>query len=310
MMFSLRRRKPRLWLVTPARPNRDFFEKVVDEFATVAEENDYDLVLKAPRGEYETAPSVLVVNALTAELNYRDVLVLIPAVDNAQYPPLERYLRGARACTVITFDLPMRIADRPLPYARGSDQAGGRLAADAADWHLRQLEISRPARVLLVRGLWAQTRVEVFKSALRENRKNLIFLELAKPCRWDLEGACAAVHSYIEAHSKDEIDIIFCSNDEMALGARLAIIDARRKGLEAASSTRVIGFDGTDTFSYLLRCRDSILLNSVDVGVRAQVKKAMDIIRLLNKNSDPEEDETYIEVAPQGLLIPKDAQSF
>jgi ABC-type sugar transport system substrate-binding protein len=310
-MHFFKKPKPRLCLVTPTRPSSDFFEKVVEEFATKSDEHGYDLVLKTPKGEYQTHSSILTVKNLCEELTYRDAMVLIPARAEAHYPPLEEYLKRSRHCDVITFDLPMELEHGKLPYAKGADAEGGKLAADAAEWYLDSIKLTRNARILLVKGLWADKRAECFKESLEERKKDIIFSSLPRKCPWDTDGAYFAVREYIDVNnSSEEIDLIFCSNDEMALGARLAILEGRRNEVGSVKNTRVIGFDGTDAFRYLLRGHDTVLLNSVDVGVRHQVQRAMEILLTLQGDDveDLEETRKYIEVPPEGLLISREAQ--
>ena len=76
--------------------------------------------------------------------------------------------------------------------------------------------------------------------------------------------------------------------------------------MTGVAGTRVIGFDGSDVFRYLLTCRDEILLNSVDVGVRSQVKHAMEVIQHLRRHR---EDQVGGEINPTGLLLQRSQQN-
>lgn len=197
-----RRSLPRLCLVTPTRASHDFFEKVVDEFSTQAEEHDFDFVLKTPKGNYETSPSTLTVKSLIERLSYRDVLVLVPARADATYPVLESYLNGPRPSIVMTFDLAMRLRDRKLPYTKGSDSEGGKLAADAANWYLSDRKVEIP-KVLVVKGLWGDERLTAFKEGIRKERSETHLLELPDRCEWDIESARRKVTEFLEARAKN-----------------------------------------------------------------------------------------------------------
>jgi ABC-type sugar transport system substrate-binding protein len=293
--------RPRLYLVTPVRSSQDFFEKVVDEYSTEAEGAGFDLVLKVPRGEYDVAHSTAIVNAICGKLTTNDTLVLIPARAKATYKTLENlYAADEMPAPVITFDLSMPVKDTSLPYVKGDDYKGGAGAAQAVRWYMQGNRESVPF-VLVVPGLWGEERVKGF----RETLDNGAAIVEVPECRWDVGDACRKVTAWIKEHAKQRLDVIFACNDQMALGARLAILEARRAGSTSCAKTRVVGFDGTEAFKYLLDCHDDVLLNSVDVNVRGQVHAAMDLLNRVGKHRDSAVGvpNSFVEVAPSGLVL-------
>lgn len=300
-MKLFRKARSRLYLVTPVRSSQDFFEKVVDEFSTEAEGAGFDLVLKVPRGEYDVAHSTAIVNSICEKLTKNDALVLIPARDKATYKTLETlYADDEMPAPVITFDLPMPVKDTSLPYVKGHDYKCGAAAAQAVRWYVQGNRESVPF-VLVVPGLWGEERVKGF----RETLDNGAAIVEVPECRWDVGDACRKVTAWIKEHAKQRLDVIFACNDQMALGARLAVLEARRTGLTSCAKTRVVGFDGTEAFKYLLACHDDVLLNSVDVNVRGQVHAAMDLLNRVRKHRDSAVGvpNSFVEVAPGGLVL-------
>jgi ABC-type sugar transport system substrate-binding protein len=296
----------RLCLVTPTKPSRDFFTKVVDEFAAQAEEVQYDFILKVPRGDYDTGHSVAIVTYLCDELDKRDILVLIPAREHAHYPPLGDLLRRQAHCTVMTFDLPLRVNTETLPCAKGADEIGGETAAKAALWYLSSLKLKRKARIIMLRGLWGHSRAAAFSQALASAAAPIID---TLDCDWDMEAAYRGLMHHLTLSPSEEVDLVFCCNDEMALGARLAILEARRQIMTPARFTKVIGFDGTDLVRYLLRSGEDIIINSVDVNIRGQVLTAMNVLaRLEAGRSALQENDRISEIPPRGLLLSEEEQ--
>jgi ABC-type sugar transport system substrate-binding protein len=292
---------PRLFLVTPVRPSQDFFEKVVDEFSAEAEAAGYDLVLKSPRGEYQLSHSTAIVKSICAELTKKDTLVLVPARGAASYRLLEK-LHGddKLPAPIITFDLAVPVKKSSLPYVKGDDYKGGAAAAQAVQWHVQGVRGSLPF-VLVIPGLWGAERIDGFRDTLN----NGAAIVEVPACAWNVDDACRKVTAWLKDRPKQRVDVIFACNDEMALGARLAVLEARRAGLSGCAKTRVVGFDGTETFKYLLRCHDDVLLNSVDVNVRGQVREAMDLVNRVRKHMDSAAGipNPFVQVAPKGLLL-------
>lgn len=99
-----------------------------------------------------------------------------------------------------------------------------------------------------------------YKYALRDNKiplqeKFIVCGEL------NLAGGHKAAKKLLE--NNEELTAIFCSNDEMAMGAYQAIAEADKKIPEDIS---VIGFDGLDISKYLVPALTIISQASFEIG--------------------------------------------
>lgn len=300
-------RRRRLFLVTPVRlGRRDFFGEVVDEFAGRASDAGLDLVLKVPRGDYVGNDSEMMVNQTCPDMSRKDKLVVIPARTAANYRVLGKRMEGSRPFPAVALDLPANAGARALPHVKGDDVAGGQEAAKAALHFLSKVSAKDPS-VLTIPGLWGIERATAFETAIKE----VAAVKRLAACEWSSLAARGVLEAYLLT-TKTPVDIVFCCNDDMALGARQAIRSARREGILAAKSTRVIGFDGTPGVRYLLESKDDVLLNSVHVDIGTQVRQTMELLHEISKDSHaamPYATAADLKgVPPTGLLLSLDEQ--
>jgi ABC-type sugar transport system substrate-binding protein len=87
-----------------------------------------------------------------------------------------------------------------------------------------------------------------------------------------------------------QIDGLFCCNDDIALGARNAILIAKKTGIiRPEKKIRIVGFDCIDEARDLIDNEDEYMLASVDVDIEGQIKLLMDVIeKIIDKHEVPE----------------------
>jgi len=112
-----------------------------------------------------------------------------------------------------------------------------------------------------------------------------IHLLAEQTAEWDRAKAIALMENWIQAHG-DRIDAVFAQNDEMALGALLAIEQAKKK-----DKIVVVGVDAiADALEAVKQSRlDATVFQDAEGQGRQAVETALKIYR-----NQPFEKETYI----------------
>lgn len=169
-------------------------------------------------------------------------LVLTPSGSGDELTSQIQRLRAARVPVVL---LDTRISKEALDraattydmFAGSSNRQGGEIAATEI-----MSRLPRGGRILLLNGVsgheTAAERRVGFMSQLADQRKRRRFVVIERTANWRRSEAQAAVDGLLSMGRR--FDAIFAANDEMALGALVAIerLPARRRPL-------VIGFDAT-----------------------------------------------------------------
>ena len=120
------------------------------------------------------------------------------------------------------------------------------------------------------------TRLISFDSGLREAGIET-HCKIAKFCEWRREEARKEM-TRILAQSKDRIDVIFAANDEMALGARQAVLTAKVMGNDRVSDCMIFGFDAIDEVVRLIQENDLHFKGTVEQDLDEMATSLVDIL--------------------------------
>lgn len=169
------------------------------------------------------------------------------------------------------------------PFVGGDEIQGGRLAAQLLIGHLAAAHVSRP-NILLLKATsvdWENKRASAFEETLRSRLPGARFrnLEGLQYERQQAREQCLRVFCLGERVCG--IDAIFACNDDMALGARGAIIQAKRLGVNFPEHITVIGYDGIREMKDYIDNHDPYILGTVDVRIEQQVTTCLQVLQRL-----------------------------
>jgi len=176
------------------------------------------------------------------------------------------------------------------PFVGGDEEGGGRLAAQLLAQHLCSMGVHAP-EVLILKATsvdWENRRALSFQEELLKllPMTKTITIEGLKYERARAKERCLNLF-YNNSSAQTPIDAIFACDDEMALGARGAILHAQRLGKKFQSHLKIIGYDGIREMKDYIDNRDPFILATVDVQIEKQVTSCLQVLyRLMEGRAD------------------------
>jgi ribose transport system substrate-binding protein len=278
-------RPRRVFLVIPAFDQKHWLAKLIHDLHSVLDQRGYDLVLKIPCREYSGIDQLRHLHDIhTHRVEYTGGFI-IPTGDQRMRPDLAGF------CTSV--DMPVVFLDvEPFEdqhdypsntaFVGYSAQEIGQLAAK---WLATNVALtSEPQPVTLVVGGDGQhLRQRGFKDTLTARIKNVqIIEETADFARLRSRDAVRKQLKLAQAKGY-RLHAIFCTNDEMALGAVDALLSANPA---VAEETIVVGVDGTPQATALIEAAPNPLHATVVQNSYRVSETAVDLLeRLLRKDN-------------------------
>ncbi|OXM44559.1 hypothetical protein CFP75_33985 [Amycolatopsis alba DSM 44262] len=248
--FLLRRapwtgRPRQAFLVTSAFSQKYWVAGFVQRMHVVLDRSGIDLVLKVPDRDYDAAAQAHHLRRiLAARHNYLGGIIVATEVHRLR-PDLAEFC-AALALPVIFTDV--EPFDDENDYPANTAFVGylssdlGKLAGGWLVGHFRRQGTPRP-HVLIVASRQHPARQNQCATVLRTELTD-VSITIDDSCAFNRPRAYDAVQSHIRvlAANAGRLDAVFCTNDEMALGA----VDALRATTSSVTTdTVVIGVDGT-----------------------------------------------------------------
>lgn len=254
-----------------------------DDMQAVAEERGYEITVTNAGGDTEQQLSD--VESLLAQGCNVMVIVAIdadaiqPALDacKAAHVPVIMKARGSNGEPGV--DYATFVAS---DFVWEGEQAGGWIAAAADAKGLETVD------VVVIQGIIGGTDVrdrgQGFTNAAEAAGNFNIVAE--QPANWSRSEAQEVVQNILQSTGGD-IDAIYCMNDEMALGALLAL---QANNLKVGEDVYLVGVDG------LLEAFDAIKDGNMSASVTCTPKFANTVFDAIESGIDGETLETYIPV--------------
>jgi ABC-type sugar transport system substrate-binding protein len=191
-----------------------------------------------------------------------------------------------------------------LPSFVGGDEiAGGRIAADII---IDALGAPPTAPVvLLINGgsaPWEQQRAHAFRERVRQKWPAAQFIE-SPPFNYSRPAAFAHTVELFKAMASTghevELHAIFACNDDMAIGARTAVVRVLSEGFTFVQPPQIVGYDGISEIREYINAEDIYIAGTVDVRVEEQARAAMLLMHKLLRSRERRSDIELI--APQAV---------
>lgn len=274
--FRARRGASRSFLVTSALRQKYFIAAFVQSVHSALDRDGIDLVLKVPDRDYDpSAQSHHLRRLLERRRDYMGGIIIATEAQRRR-GDLGTFCRKVRLPVVFTDIEPFAEESAYPENAVFVGYDTGALGELAGRWLVKRLRNIGSPRVLIVASREHGARQQRCAEALRLGLPN-VSITVDDSCDFVRSRASRAVRTHLRELDPGQcLDAIFCTNDEMALGA----VDALAAGSPATTSTMVVGIDGVLEATALIDSADSPLRATV---VQDDHRMAVCIVDILEK---------------------------
>ena len=180
-------------------------------------------------------------------------------------------------------------------FVGGNEELGGKLVAEVVVQHLKESGFSpdgpaRDPQVLILLGHTFEfsepQRHRVAREELEANHAvGHIHVVESEKLDYQREAARVYVYRRINEHrSNPRPDVIFATNDDMALGAREALRQLEEEGIDITTRTGsvpgIVGYDGIPEVVQLMNKSDErFLIATIDVKIEEQAERAWQLMK-------------------------------
>jgi len=277
------RRTRRAFLVTSAFRQKYWLAGLVQRLHRTLDRDNIDLVLKVPDRDYDSAAQAHHLRRILAARNgYIGGVIVATEVDRLR-PDLVEFCSELMLPVVFTDIEPF---DDEGQYPRNAAFVGylssdlGTLAGRWLVTHLRKGDRQRP-HVLIVASGQHQARQRQCATVLQAELPG-VSITIDDTCAFHRVRAHDAVLSHLRllASQQGRLDAVFCTNDEMALGA----IDALQTITSPTTTdTVVIGVDGTSETRTLIDAGTSPLRATVVQDSHRLAESVVDVLEKMHQ---------------------------
>ncbi len=259
--FSNRRRC--IFVMIPAFSHKHWFAKLLQNLIREFETKGYDVVVKIPSSDFSPQGQTSQFRSIR-ENRSRFVGGLIVAVESSDLHQNASKFCGDLSLPIVFMDV--RPFSRPGDYPPNSAFVGydageiGERAARCVATSIIERAIVNP-QVLVIGSDSQAGRQQMFEKVLKEKIPTAEITVTNKGAfRRDRARAIADSMLREAMKGNQTVDIIFCTNDEMALGAVDAVHAINNKFVQ---KTYIIGVDGTEEAIALIESRGTPLRATV-----------------------------------------------
>jgi ribose transport system substrate-binding protein len=290
------RESRRVFLIVAAFTHKSWVAQLIRDLHEILERRDYDMVLKIPDRDYSGMSQVRLLDTiLSRRREYAGGFIMVND-GQAIRADLARFCGEAGLPVVFVDASPF---DDGNPYPPGTAYAGcddGQIGAAAARWVARYLHgkrIRRPG-VLIINGGHYPRREQMFREQLEAEVPDV--QQISACAGFDRPQATQVVAAQLrqlEAAGR-RIHAVFCTNDEMALGASDALLFA---GIPWTADVIVTGVDGTpDARASITAGPGPLRATVVQDSYKVAEAAAGLLERMLRKEPVPEQTSVPVEV--------------
>jgi ribose transport system substrate-binding protein len=270
------KRSTMAFLVVSAFNQKYFVVEEVQRLHNALDSKGIDLVLKVPAQDYEaSAQSHHLSRLLDRRHDYIGGIIVVSEVQRLR-EDLVTFCRKSHLPVVFTDLEPF---DNEHEYPQNTAFVGydtGKLGELAGKWLAKRLRDKARPHVLIIASSEHSTRQQRCKQILQSALPDML-IRTDESCAFSRARARDAVRAYIQQLGRgQELHAIFCTNDDMALGA----VDALSTPSPATRATIVVGVDGILEAKELIDSGDSPLRATV---VQDTKRLASNIVEILEK---------------------------
>jgi ribose transport system substrate-binding protein len=277
----LRTRKTGVFFAPCALGEKRYIAELIHGFHDALDAHQLNIVLKVPRRDYAHTGQLYNLRSLQKQRGEYFGGIVIPAEPEVIRPDLKEFCTFASYPIVFVDIEPFVEAEeypRDTAFVGYHQDAIGSCAASYVEEHARNSRLSRPI-IWVVAGKWYTGRQLEFVKKLKSCFEIPEFL-VDESGEYSRVRARAIVCRNLQNHATPHY--IFCTNDEMALGAvdALRIADIGNDG-----SVVVVGVDGTPEARALIDSQTTPLCATVVQDSREIAEVAVDRLVRMNRGN-------------------------
>lgn len=234
------KRPARVFLMTSAFSQKYYVAAFVQSLHSALDRDAIDLVLKVPERDYDASAQSHHLNRLLGRRHDYIGGIIVAAEVHRLRDDLLTFCRNSRLPVVFTDIEPF---DKAEEYPENTAYIGydtGELGELAGKWLAKNLQGKDHPQVLFIASREHTARQQRCEQTLRSALPD-VNITTNDECAFTRSRAYNAVRAHIrKLDPAKHLDAIFCTNDEMALGA----VDALSPPSPATQATLVVGIDG------------------------------------------------------------------
>jgi ribose transport system substrate-binding protein len=251
------RRRPTLaFFITSAFSHKYYVNEFAHMLHNRLDRDEIDLVLKVPDHDHDYDASVQSHHLSRLLRRRHDYIggIIFPAEVHRTNADLKEFCRNSGLPVVFTDVEPF---DNEEEYPENTAYIGydtGQLGEEAGGWLAENLRDRERPHVLIIASTEHSARQRRCEKVLRDEFTD-VSITTEEWCAFDRLRARDAVQAHIhKLNPGQRLDAIFCTNDEMALGAVDALSSSSLSSPEslATQNTMVVGIDGTQEAKTLI----------------------------------------------------------
>lgn len=283
-----RRRVKYIGFLTPSSGGYSFYTTMLTEIARAASlAQNYCIVPSVPTESFETVSIWALFFSLEDRQPEIDGIIFIPDQPDRHFDELVDFHEGKGDIPLVLMDVYFnlerydhRTRARLPSFVGGNEEEGGRMAAEIAIDAIGPTRSATPVVVVLKGGPapWEQGRVNAFRRRLRTAWPDTVFIEspfLTYSRRNAFDFVLRTVQGRTAQSESNELTAIFACTDDMAIGARMAIIYLIKKGYTFGAPPQIVGYDGISEIREYIYAGDPYIAGTVDARIAEQAKAAM-----------------------------------
>src|SRR3569833_2684840 len=240
MVRHFRSRSRRAFVMTSAFSQKYYVAEFIQRLHATFDRDGIDMVLKVPDRDYDaSAQSHHLDRILDRKHGYMGGIIVAAEVHRLR-DDLTEFCQKSKLPVVFTDLEPF---DKESDYPNNSAFIGydtAQLGTLAGEWLVKQLRTAECPRVLIIASREHSNRQERCAQVLRRELPDVV-ITIDDSCGFTRSRSYEAVRSYVrELDSRQHLSEIFCTIDEMALGA----VDALLTSSSVVRDVIVVGVDG------------------------------------------------------------------
>lgn len=282
VVHRFRKRSSRAFVMTSAFTQKYYLTALVHRLHSALDRDAIDMVLKVPERDYDASAQAHHLRRILARKHDYIGGIIVGGEMRRLRDDLSAFCRDSRLPIVFSDVEPF---EKESEYPDNATYIGydtGAVGALAGKWLVRHLRGKTRPHVLIVASCEHESRQQRCAEALRAAFPDVL-ITIDDQCDFVRAKACDAVRTHVRHLDPGQcVDGIFCTNDEMALGA----VDALSVPASATRATIVVGVDGVHEVKALIDTGDSPLRATVVHDTHRLATGAVDLLVKMHRG-DP-----------------------
>ncbi len=258
-----------------------------------------EVIIKVPTGKSKEEQTKIL-TGIFSSYQFYSAIIIAPNSSKALKDFFEE--NESKLKKILNANIPIFTIDKPIrklksgfqiPYVTANWYNGGKLAAMEYERLLEKLDHPKKKALIIRGGEGSESRIRGFNSHLKK-RKDIIVNRTKEKLDYSRESAFNYLYENRSKYILSNYDVIFCCNDEMALGVRELLMMEN----VPADLVKIIGFDSTIEFKWLQRRQTNHLYTSIDVKLMRQVKQLVSFLSDFDINVFLKNNKKYCHTEP------------